>query len=290
MRLAYRAVAGVVTGASLVVLVAMLEPVRAPQADDGEKRSADTADAPADRATEPVVDGSVDLGLPEQLNAELRLALARIAGRNGQPGVSNPTAAEAPTDLGRFGNLGPEPVRKLSPQLIRKCVEVAHELDPALARRLEAVLEKDPETFERIVGRIGRRLVGLAQLKVSNPKLYDLKVQELKADREVARLARELLQLRRSPSPGDAELARDLEERLRKQVQIQEGLAIIARGEYLLRLKEHIAALQEELSERAGNFKTRVEKRMQELLEPQQQAARGTAPGAGDRFRQSNPD
>ena len=290
MRLAYRAVAGVVTGASLVVLVAMLEPARPPQADDGEKRSADTADAPADRATEPVVDGSVDLGLPEQLNAELRLALARIAGRNGQPGVSNPTAAEAPTDLGRFGSLGPEPVRKLSPQLIRKCVEVAHELDPALARRLEAVLEKDPETFERIVGRIGRRLVGLAQLKVSNPKLYDLKVQELKADREVARLARELLQLRRSPSPGEAELARDLEERLREQVRIQEALAIKARGEYLLRLKKHIAALQEELSERAGNFKARVEKRMQELLEPQQQAARGTAPGAGDRFRQSNPD
>ncbi len=275
MRLAYRAVAGVVSGASLVVLVAMLGPARAPQADDGEKRSKDTADAPADRAIEPVLDGIVDLGLPEQLDAQWRLALALIAGRDGPPGVSNPTAAKAPTDLDRFGDLGPEPVRKLSPQLIKKCLEVAQELDPQLARRLEAVLEKDPETFERIVGRLGRKLVGLAQLKASNPKLYALKVEELKAEREVTRLARKLREVRRNPSqsPSQAALTADLEEELLKQVRMQVALTIKARGQYLLRMRDHVEALQAELEEQALNFLETVEKRMQELMQPPTQSA-----------------
>ena len=291
MRLVYWAVAGVVSGAILVVLVAMLEPARAPQAEDGEERSADMAAAADGRAVKPVADPIVDLGLPEELDAEWRLALALIAGREGQAGVTA-TGAQAPPGLRRFEGLIAEPVRKLSPQLIKRCLEVACDLDPDLAPRFEAIFEKDPETFERIVSRGGRRLVGLAQLKASNPELYDLKVQELKAEREVTRLARELRELRRhpSPSPGHAALTRDLEEQLRKQVQLQVALTIKARGEYLIRMREHVKALKAELEQQASNYLETVERRMQELLQPQQQAARGTAPAAGDRFRQSNPD
>ena len=122
------------------------------------------------------------------------------------------------------------------------------------------------------------------------PDLYALKVEELGAEREVARLAGELRDLRRNPSPAQSALDRQLEERLRGQVQIQVALSIKARGEYLLRLKDHMKALEKQLTDQAGNFQATVEKRMQELLDPQQQAARASGPGAAGRLPRSNQD
>ena len=208
-RLVNWAVAGVAAGTAAVVLAAMLEPARTREAADDEATSSDAVPV---RAVKPAADGIVDLGVPEELDAEGRLALALSAGREEQAEVTGPAAAEAPPELRRFRDLVDEPVRKLSPQLIKRCLEVVRDLDPQLAPRLEAIVERDPETFERIVSRGGRRWVGLAQLKASNPELYELKVEELKADREVTRLAAELRELRHNPSPGQTALTGDLEE------------------------------------------------------------------------------
>ncbi|MHC4108383.1 MAG: hypothetical protein ACYSTY_09900, partial [Planctomycetota bacterium] len=133
----------------------------------------------------------------------------------------------------------------------------------------------DPEAFARIIGESGRRLVGFAKLKVQEPRLYELKVQELRAHRDVSRVAAELRAVRAGDSPDRDQRAAELEEDLRKLVQFQVAQSIRTRGESLIRLQQHVKALQEELTREAFEFNATVDERMRELLKPLQ-------PGAAD--------
>ncbi len=210
----------------------------------------------------------LDLGLdvlPEELAWCLTLALL---------GDDPEAAVDAPVALKPLATIGPTrgqligKGRAISGALADRCIEVAAEVDPPLAKRLMEVRAKDPEAFARIVGESGRRLVGFAQLKVQEPRLYELKVQELRAHRDVARVAAELRAVRAGDSPDRDQRAAELEDKLRKLVQLQVAQSIAARGESLIRLKEHVQALREALTSEAFNFPETVERRMRELMEP----------------------
>ncbi len=210
----------------------------------------------------------LDLGLdvlPEELAWCLTLALLG----------DDPTAAvDAPVVLAPLATIGPTrgqligKGRTISAALADRCIEVAAEVDPYLAKRLMQVRAKHPEAFARIVGESGRRLVGLAQLKVQEPSLYERKVQELRAHRDVARVAAELRAVRAGDSPDRDQRAAELEDKLRKLVQLQVAQSLAVRGESLIRLKEHVQALREALTREAFNFAGTVDRRMQELMEP----------------------
>ena len=229
------------------------------------------------RSAEPPTDsdGSItqaasplDLGLdvlPEELAWCLTLALL---------GDDPAAAVDAPVALEPLATIGPTrgqlivKGRAISRALADRCIEVAKEVDPPLAMRLMQVRAQDPEAFARIVGESGRRLVGFAQLKVQEPRLYELKVRELRAHRDVARVAAQLRAVRAGDSPDRDQLAAELEDKLRKLVQRQVAQSIGARGESLIRLKEHVKALQDELTREALDFPGTVNRRMQELMEP----------------------
>ncbi len=151
----------------------------------------------------------------------------------------------------------------LTPELIEQCLEVAREVDPALADRLEAIRREQPaEAFARAL-RDARYLRGLAALKHEDPQLYDVKVKELRLDAKADRLLKQMAEARRTPS----EASRELEAKLHEVVQQQVAVSLVARGMYLRRLNEHVKALRDQLEHDLGHFQQAVDRRMKRVLE-----------------------
>ncbi len=153
----------------------------------------------------------------------------------------------------------------LSPELIAQCLEVARDVDPELADRLETIRETRSEQDLARAMRNARHLVGLAQLKTEDPQLYDVKVKSLQLDAQVDRLVDAVVVSRQLSGAPAAEL----EDQLNKLVTRQVGYSLIARGMYLRRLSDHVNGLREQLEHDANpaNFQAAVKSRMQELLE-----------------------
>ena len=151
----------------------------------------------------------------------------------------------------------------VNPQLAKQCLEVAGEIDPVLAERLEALQRRsDGADFDRAI-RNARHLVGLARLKEHDPQLYDVKVQELRIDAEVTSVLGELAEARRTGSAAAADLEAGLHDLVRHQV----AYSITARGMYLLRLQENLNSLRDQLAHDSANFDQAVERRMRQLLD-----------------------
>ncbi len=153
----------------------------------------------------------------------------------------------------------------LSATMIGRCMEVAREVDPDLAARLDMIRrDRSEEDFRRAMGQ-ARHLVGLVRLKEENPQLYDVKVKELHVQARVDRVMDQLIAARRAASPAVAEF----EEELMRLVTEQIGYSLVARGMYLRRLTETVDALREELERdsQPANFLPAVQRRLQELLD-----------------------
>jgi hypothetical protein len=194
--------------------------------------------------------------------AQLALAQNEQAGDRG---------ARSPDPLRHRGRRAP---RELSPELIEQCLEVAREVDPALAGDLEAIRREQPaEDFARAL-REARYLVTLTRLKVENPQLYDVKVKELRIDAQVDRVLEQLLEAQRTSSTA----AVDLEAQLHGLVQQQVAVSLVARGMYLRRLSDQMKALRDQLDHDLGHFRQAVDRRMKNLLDEAEPVPAPAAP------------
>ncbi len=147
-------------------------------------------------------------------------------------------------------------VRALTPKMIEQCLEVAHEVKPQLAARLERLRRDSTEAqFEQAMRRNARHLVGLVRLRERNPGLYDLKMRELQTGEEIQRVT---AQLREALDTGSTAHAQLLEIELHALVQLQASQSIEARGRYLLRIQEHAEALKQQIEDEASNFEQTV--------------------------------
>ncbi len=156
-------------------------------------------------------------------------------------------------------------VRELTPELIEQCLEVAHEVKPQLASRLERLRRDSTDAqFEQAMRRNARHLVGLVRLRERNPGLYDLKMRELQTGEEIQRVT---AQLREALDTGSTAHAQLLEIELHALVQLQASQSIEARGRYLLRIQEHAEALKQQIEDEASNFEQTVDQRFQEILD-----------------------
>jgi len=152
----------------------------------------------------------------------------------------------------------------LSATMIGRCMEVAREVDPDLAARLDMIRrDRSEEDFRRAMG-MARHLVGLVHLKDENPQLYDVKVDELHVQAQVDRVMDQLIAARRAAAP-----VAEYEQELKRLVTQQVGYSLVARGMSLRRLNEHVKALRQELDRdmQPGNFGPAVQRRLQELLD-----------------------
>jgi len=163
--------------------------------------------------------------------------------------------------------------RPLTPELIAQVVEVAREINPMLASRLQALQRRDPAEFEQAVRTTGWRLLGMAELKQRDPELYGFKVLELRYEQQAERKAAEV---REAIKTGTGDVAR-LQEDLRTLVRTQLALGMGARAEYLSRLREHLDRIEGEIDREAMQFDENVDSRIEQML-------RDPAVRAGGRF------
>ena len=175
--------------------------------------------------------------------------------------------ALAQPDMGRRPGHWTTPTDRidaLSATMIMRCMEVAREVDPDLAARLNTIRrDRSEKDFRRAMG-LARHLVGLVRLKDENPQLYDVKLDELHVQAQVDRVMDQFIAARRAAAP-----VADYEETLNRLVMEQVGYALVARGMYLRSLDEHVDALREELDRdsQPTNFLPAVQRRLQELLD-----------------------
>ena len=175
-------------------------------------------------------------------------------------GASKPGRGSAVGDPDRRRR---RPGRPLSPKLVELCLEVARDVEPELANRLEAIRQRSPgPAFERAI-RNARHLRGLVDLKQRDPQVYELKVRELRLDAQIDSVLKQLAGARQTSS----EAAETIEAHVRGLVRQQVAASIASRGMYLLRLKENLTSLQEQLAHDAANFEEAVERRMEALIE-----------------------
>ncbi len=263
-----RRVVTMVAGTVLLVAAVALSLPRAPAA-GGEipVKPAASGEVPA-----------VDMG-DARLAAALAAVLAQVSppaprtpSTSGQrPGSRLVAASNRSLDVQRALNARRD-IHRLSAEDIQRCLEVAREVDPQLAQRLEDLQRESPgPAFERAIAG-ARYLRALANLKQRDPQLYNVKIMELQTDANIDGLLQEFRELRR-----DGIASAGLEARLHALVRVQVGYSIAARGMALRRLTEHVQEVTEKLAEDSKNFEKTVRHSLRELLEQP-----GDAPGQND--------
>lgn len=156
---------------------------------------------------------------------------------------------------------GPGADRPMTQNMIEHVMAVAKEVDPELAEQLSSICEKDPDAFEKIVRRQGRRMGSFIRLRDSDPELFEVKVAELKTDAEIFHLADEL----RGKDVNDSSIQGHLAN-LRGLVRAKMGLSIRVQSLYIERLEHHLEGLRGRLEDTTIRFDEIVEERVNHLL------------------------
>lgn len=166
------------------------------------------------------------------------------------------------------GHRGPLDGVPMSPRaridFCERCNEVAYDIDPSLARRLQALREQDPAEFERNMKLFGRKLFAMAELKQRDPELYSAKLNELRMELSVRQMAHDLREAR---AAGNRALAEAYESPLRSALGIQLAMSIKARLELVCRLEEQVKQIRAEIEDQASRYNESIEQRFQSLLQ-----------------------
>lgn len=148
----------------------------------------------------------------------------------------------------------------MSPQERETLLALLKETMPALSARLDALREKDPQAAERMSGRLLSRLREAAELQEREPKLYALKIDELKAWAEVMAAAQSLRE-----RGGDADVVA-LRTKLREAVSLQFDAREATQNQEIADLEKRLKSLREESAQKSANrtqmideFMTRLE-------------------------------
>ena len=155
-----------------------------------------------------------------------------------------------------------ERVDTLTPEYCEHVMVIAEEIDPAIAAYLKTMCEEDPEGFERVIRRQGKRLGSLMQLKETDPALYDIRLSGLKTDAEIIRVTQAL----QVAGPDDPQLQANAAE-LRALIGARIKNATKAKKLDIKRLEKHIVKLKAEIGETESRFDELVEKRFNQLFD-----------------------
>lgn len=192
-------------------------------------------------------------------------------------------AREMEALVGEVVNLRPSPGGRrngpLTEDEIDRCLVVARDIDPPLYDGLMALREADPDEFRSRLAR-SSRLRFLADLRQDEPHLYELKLIELRTDREVARLSEEL---RSAAVRGDADRVESLCPRLVAQMRMQQAFILLARKQTLDRSRERLEELERAYQEDLSTVDERIAAIVDRL-------ARGEAASAATNTTAATPD
>ncbi|MBC8201664.1 MAG: hypothetical protein H8E86_06405 [Planctomycetes bacterium] len=151
--------------------------------------------------------------------------------------------------------------RKMPKNMVEHVMAVANEIDPDLAAQLAAVCAADPEAFQKIIHRQGRRFGSLIRLREDDPELFEVKVTELKTDAEIYSAAEALRGQDMESPESQAKLAE-----LQGLVRAKTALTLRAQTLYIGRLEKHLDALRKRLDDTSVRFDEIVAQRVDQLL------------------------
>ncbi len=146
--------------------------------------------------------------------------------------------------------------------MVEHIMAVAKEIDPELVEQLMSICEKDPDAFNTIIRKQGRRLGSLIRLRESDPELYDVKVTELKTDAEIYQISEAI----RGQNQTDPSTLLNIEE-LKGLVRLRTAMSIRAQTLYIERLEQHIVGLRTKLDDTSNRFDEIVNERLNQLLQ-----------------------
>lgn len=140
--------------------------------------------------------------------------------------------------------------RELNDADVQRVLEVAKEISPEWGAAIEGRIKADAEQVKATLRTSGRRLLGMAALKERAPKVYAVKVAELRAQAECERLASEMREAIKhaidDPSTNP-EAVKALKAELGAAAQRQVDATIAARREELAALEDRMKKLQSDL-------------------------------------------
>jgi hypothetical protein len=154
-----------------------------------------------------------------------------------------------------------EMLEEIPLRMVEHVMEIAKELDPELAEQLGMMCQDDPEAFKKIVRRKGRRLASLAQMRESNPDLFEVKLNELKLDAEISQVSKSIRELGVDEEVSQAQIAT-----LRGLVRAKTALNIRVQTLSINRYERHLKALRERLADTSERFDEVVEQHIAEIL------------------------
>ncbi len=161
---------------------------------------------------------------------------------------------------------GEGPRGEPTPEERDQMMAILRDAMPSLAKRIEEAQKTDPEAGRRLLGRWAPRLREAAQLREREPKLFELRVSELREGWKVLEAARNARELGRTSHDGEDKIA---ERRTKAQDELKAALA----GQFDARLAlqvhevEMLSKRLEELNKRLADQKASREERVKETAE-----------------------
>jgi hypothetical protein len=171
--------------------------------------------------------------------------------------------------------------RNPSPEDIALFIKVAGDLNPEWRDSLLKLQSEDAEGLNQAIATYGRRLWQLVELRERNPKLYQLRLEEVRTQDKLRELAG---QYRDSVEAGPSAESERLLLELEKLALFQVDLQLRVRGEELAAMDEALKRLRVELLTQLEDRDDRAKALVERLIEPRAEGEHGERPD--DRLRQ----
>jgi len=146
-----------------------------------------------------------------------------------------------------------------------EAIEILRELHPQLAERLEQARENHPDRIGPMIHREYPRLRQFLDLKRREPKLFELRIRDVKLERASRDLAH---QIREAEQIDDAEQATVLRGQLSEVAAEHFDVRQAARAYEIEMLKRRIEKLEAALQEHHQQRDEMIERRISDLLAP----------------------
>lgn len=170
----------------------------------------------------------------------------------------------------RFGRVANGNRRVLTEKDMKNLIEVADDVAPEWAESLQEKYQSNPESFLEYVRQHGRRLMGFVMLRERSPILYEVRVDEMRCNRSINRVAKEY---RKAVLEGRSEEMASIQQKLRELVRQSLDLELRARAMELAELDRALKQLKAELEEEIATQAERFEDRLQEVMSPDPEPA-----------------
>lgn len=161
-----------------------------------------------------------------------------------------------PEGPGPRGGSGP-----MTPEQVEKTMDFMKAHMPGMHDRIAALREADPIAFERLINRMGPRVREAADIKERDPKLFDLRAEELKAGFRVlesVRNYRDALKAEKSDKPEASPKVESARKELREALDAQYETRLAVQGHEIDGVSKRLDKLRGDLDKskekRAANI------------------------------------